>query len=76
MTITITDTTTGEKADYITPEFDEFFWSEGNNGCDCNRGVIFDSARSGWAPSKDYPCGDGRFTIRVCDENGVEVYAE
>ena len=44
----------------------EYWWSEGNMSCDCNRALEFD--RAGGTPDKvawekDRPCGDGAYVI-------------
>lgn len=57
--IYIRDTTTGEirlsQWQYEPPAAFEFWWTEGNGGCDCNRGLAFGAA--------DVPCGNKRFDL-------------
>lgn len=56
-------------------EGDKFFWSEGNFGCDCNRGLMFEWAVHGDGNEvADYPCGD-RFRIQL-QLDGVIVLDE
>lgn len=50
------------------PEGDLFWWTEGNFGCDCNRGMSFVRAQDGWneeaAPedwADDIGCGHTRY---------------
>lgn len=62
---------------------DEFWWSEGNFGCDCNRLLTFERAK-GNDPEmgKDDKCHyddfpDGRFqVVSIKLPNGKEVYSE
>lgn len=71
MKIAITKVEMGETRVYDDPTFSEFWWEEGNGGCDCNRELCFEYAGS---PEEDesqiflrigdtLQCGDGRFTI-------------
>lgn len=43
-----------------------FFYSEGNFGCDCNRGRIFDDT--------DSTCGGGKYRLRLLHPETREVY--
>lgn len=36
-----------------------FWWTDGNFGCDCNRGIVFAGDDDA---ADDVPCGDTRFT--------------
>ncbi len=74
--ITITDTVTGKTAELLEPDFSEFQWTDGNYGCDCNRGIFFDRALDQEQEFESYECGSGRYKIRVTDDDGAEVYAE
>jgi hypothetical protein len=39
----------------------QIYWTEGNFGCDCNRGARF--ALAGGEPDPDVVCGDTRFYV-------------
>jgi hypothetical protein len=50
MKVTLLDTKTNEKRDCSTwLDFDFYWWSEGNGGCDCNRVIAFQQGEE-----KDY----------------------
>tara|TARA_R110000868_G_scaffold13885_2_gene64485 strand:- start:185 stop:454 length:270 start_codon:yes stop_codon:yes gene_type:complete len=40
----------------------EFWWTEGNGGCDCNRGLYFERA-AGRDPDNRMPCGDVAYRL-------------
>jgi len=40
---------------------DDFWWTEGNGACDCNRGDFFE--RAGGNEDADEPCGDSRYLV-------------
>lgn len=47
---------------------DEYWWTEGNGGCDCNRALFFEYAGSDREPAErcaelDPPCGEGAYAI-------------
>ena len=45
----------------------EWYWTEGNFGCDCNRKMEFDRA-AGIEPFEsddNYPCGTGSYAARL-----------
>lgn len=47
-------------------KFSEFWWSEGNGACDCNRKVIFDRVSDPESPRYDpdiYPCGETEYSV-------------
>lgn len=58
---------------------DVFWWTDGNFGCDCNRGIEFDCTDPGtegteplplkdWDEFKDsYPCGNEAYTVLGCE---------
>ena len=47
-------------------EGSEFWWTEGNMGCDCNRSILF-----GDATLENAECGDTRYTlVKVRFEGG------
>jgi hypothetical protein len=55
---------------------EDFMWSDGNFGCDCNRQIFFERAL-GLEPSVDPACGDSAYrVVSVTDEAGKIVYAE
>ncbi len=84
----ITDRRTGEtvvahQGGMSWGESSEFWWSDGNYGCDCNRYLEFERAK-GREPEfvdakcvwDDFPNGK-RFCVRiVADDNGEELYGE
>ncbi len=76
MKITITETATGKTAELIEPEWNEFIWTDGNYGCDCNRKMLFDRALDQEQEFEEYECGSGQYKIRVTDESGAEAYSE
>lgn len=65
--VQITDTKTGESrmASYPTLSWEKhslFWWTDGNFGCDCNRGDAF--ARAKEEPDLDLECcGENRFRV-------------
>lgn len=86
--VLIKDTETGEQRTYVFdyPKFDwtmddwgddgseTFMWSEGNYGCDCNRGLFF--AEAGGADDPDAWCGHDRFYIRITAPDGTVLFDE
>lgn len=48
----------------------EFFWTEGNFGCDCNRALLVHRALDEDEPD-DPPCTDGRFSLECLVVNEV-----
>lgn len=47
-------------------------WTEGNFGCDCNRGDFF--AQAGGEEDPDEPCGNGKYTVlKAILEDGREI---
>ena len=75
MKIRITQTETGETADVHTPgktwEEEEWYWTEGNFGCDCNRVLLFyeyGKGREATEEEADVFCKDDeKYTIEVLD---------
>lgn len=58
-------------------EYSEFWWSEGNAACDCNRADWFAEAGAEPEPDqKDTPCGSSRFSVTVSDTGGAVLYDE
>lgn len=52
MTITILDTSTGKTYTQVS-SFDEYWWTDGNGGCDCNRKLF----TVGYGLDDDELCG-------------------
>ena len=53
----------------------EFMWSDGGNyGCDCNRALFF--CRAAGEDDIDIDCGDSAYRVRICDENGNELFRD
>lgn len=83
-TVSITDTTTGETRERTYDDLgewdegSEYWWTDGNFGCDCNRGLEF--GRAGGIDYDDnitcnpYP-EPNRYTV-VIRVGGVIVYDE
>lgn len=59
-------------------EHSDFFWSDGNFGCDCNRAIVWDDERANpEQPNLDRPCGEGRFLLCILSaETGRELYRD
>ena len=61
-------------------ESSEFWWSEGNFSCDCNRGDVFHDGMG--IKRRDYPCvnvefPNGRFEVVSVElEGGSVVYGD
>lgn len=50
----------------------EYLWTDGNFGCDCNRALLFASAKAEKNPQR--ACGDGGFLIvKVVLDDGTEL---
>lgn len=69
---TIIDTQTGESVQYDCSKLDwydgddgssEFWWTEGNFSCDCNRGLSFYRAKHKAEPDDELGCGAGRYRV-------------
>lgn len=76
ITITITDTTTGESRSYPGTDSDWWpdggsysWWSSGNFSCDCNRYLCFQRARA--EDEEDFECSDYRFRVRINVDGAV-----
>jgi hypothetical protein len=72
--INIRDNTTGEVRripdvqdwDVSDPDWaEDYLWTDGNYGCDCNRGLFFARAHGDPTESRTWDCGTDRFSIRV-----------
>lgn len=66
--VTVLDTVTG-KTVVSDRENCAYWWSEGNGGCDCNRGTLFDlDGNDPWLSlPEDYCCGSKRFIVIAAD---------
>jgi hypothetical protein len=76
----ITDTTTGEavvyRYHYSWADGSEYLWSEGNYGCDCNRHIFFEEAKSPGSDAPDRECGNGRFIVQCFADDGTKLYSD
>lgn len=85
--VEIIDTATGERRvakipyEWGSDDGDAHWWTEGNFGCDCNRGMVFDKA-GGQEPG-EHPCwsasGKNRFRVTFAhlpDGRKVEIDGE
>lgn len=64
-TITLLDTKTGQKLTIEaldSPDTDDYWWSEGNGGCDCNRAPYFGIEEDG-PDGPRYCAGHARILI-------------
>lgn len=52
----------------------DYMWSDGNYGCDCNRGLFFDRAAN--EENDDVPCGTSQFSVRITAEDGSLLYQD
>ena len=74
--VLLRDTVTGEEAWYsysVDDEYaegQEFYWSDGNGGCDCNRGSCLASVLGKADPN--LPCGESRIALLRAEVNGIE----
>lgn len=56
-------------------EMDDYLWTEGNYGCDCNRASFFAEAGKEEG-AEDFPCGEGAYSIpylELPDGRKVEI---
>ncbi len=77
ITVHIRDNTTGETREHRDPyDWFEFLWSDGNYGCDCNRGLFFGRAGPD-GEGLEVDCGEERFSIvKVIDADGRDITFE
>lgn len=56
----------------------EYYWTDGNNACDCNRFLYFERAAGADPDVADAmaQCGDTAYLLRVCDEQGNVLHNE
>lgn len=61
-----------------TQVFSEFWWTDGNAGCDCNRRLFFCRARDEDDPEPDDPgqCSNGKFSVRITTPEGQVLLDE
>lgn len=68
MHVVILDLETGVQTEMEEPyeqaEWPPFYWTEGNDACDCNRGRLMGNP--------DVPCGQTRFAVQLTD--GARTY--
>lgn len=63
-------------------EYDEdltwsfFHWTEGNNGCDCNRELYFERQMGREAPDDELACSTGRYRVTITAEDGTLLLHE
>lgn len=57
----------GKEVDVVWPfsweEGSLFYWTGGNNGCDCNREAAFETALGREHHAEDFWCSEGRFDL-------------
>ena len=79
--VTMRDTETQEERTFSMDGIEwgdgsDFWWSEGNYSCDCNRHLEFQEAKTGVRPMDDnISCNGERYTV-ICIklEDGTKVY--
>lgn len=56
----------------------EFFWTDGNFGCDCNRSLVFQcGAEEGDADEPEADCGVGEFrVVSIKAQDGKLLFSE
>ncbi len=77
-TVHITKVATGEirqmQETCVWDESAVWLWEEGNYSCDCNRELFFCRAGGDPEPPDEGPCTRDRFTVRITDPSGEELY--
>jgi len=81
--VSIQKTSTGEVREYIErdhdwSDLDEYMWTDGNYGCDCNRALFFArAADEDETEAWEQPCGDDLAykMLRVVGGDGAELWA-
>ena len=70
-----------ESEEIITEKgFNNYSWTEGNYGCDCNRELFFNEHRANieyYSHGKDFAtnkCGTGKYFVNVVNRDTKEVY--
>lgn len=51
----------------------EWFWTQGNYGCDCNRELIFKRHDPEAPDVADVECGESRYTLVCVYEDGQRI---
>lgn len=80
--VEIKDTLSGEICCYVETsfEFNEYQWTEGNFGCDCNGGLFFmRECKDEDISVDDSPscnCNENRYTLNAYDMHGDIIYRE
>lgn len=82
--VEIVDTITGELVSYIDEAMADdsddllgFMWGDGNYACDCNRANFFADAKGIEHGPTQFPCGDGRYRVKITDlETGNLLYED
>lgn len=54
---------------------DEFWWAEGNGGCDCNRHLLFELAHGREPADDECVCGSDRYAVRL-EVDGAEPWSD
>lgn len=54
-------------------QFNQWHWTEGNFGCDCNRGLFFYRAMGLEEPENEHACGHIRYSIHISDDDTGEI---
>lgn len=60
-----------KQKDILWGEGSEYWWSEGNFGCDCNRADEFYNREN-----EDHPCGVTAFRVKCFAMNGDLLYED
>lgn len=53
--------------------YNEFWWTDGNAGCDCNRLLFFERAEKKEVKTSKPICGSVAFKVRLSDNDSNEV---
>jgi hypothetical protein len=53
---------------------DEYIWSDGNYGCDCNREIFW--CRATGEDDTGRGCGESAYSIRITDPQGEVLYQD
>lgn len=59
------------KYDYPYEWHGDYIWTDGNYGCDCNRGLFFGYAAGEKGEDIEVECGEGAFSIRIWDGDKI-----
>jgi len=55
-------------------EYANYWWTDGNGGCDCNRAMVFNRAAD--EPEDDIPCSDNLFRVKVVDADSGDAIVD